>query len=329
MPSSLPAVRPVLSARPYVQLARIDHWYKNTFMLFGAVLAVFYRPELLRLESAFVLVGAFFVTCVVASSNAVLNEYLDAPLDRFHPKKRFRSAPRGEVVGWGALLEWGVLGSVGIFVAFELDPSFGIAALALWVMGCLYNAPPFRLKERPYVDVLCGSVNQPLRLLLGWLVLVPDRLPPPSLVLAYWMVAAYCLAAKRLAEYRAIGDPARAASFRGSFRWYDEDRLFVSAVHYLSAFGLLSGIFLVGHRSELIFCAPLVMGYLVYIMQLARQPDSPLLAPERLYRDRAFVTYAVGVAALFLLLMTIEIPVLDALLGVDAGQAHAVWFARF
>jgi len=328
MPSSLPAVRPEFSARPYVQLARIDHWYRNAFMLFGAVLAVFYRPEVLRLEAAFVLVGAFFITCVVASSNAVLNEYLDAPFDRLHPKKRFRSAPRGEVRGWGALLEWGVLGSVGIFVAFELNTSFGVAALALWLLGCLYSVPPVRTKDRPYIDVLSGSAIQPIRLLLGWLAFVPDCLPPLSLVLAYWMVAAYCLAAKRLAEYRAIGDPARAASYRSSFRWYDEDRLLVSAVHYLLALGLLSGIFFVGHRSDLIFCAPLVASFLAYTMQLARQRDSPLLAPERLYRDRGFVTYAVGVAALFLLLMSIEIPVLDSLLGVDADRAHAVWFAR-
>ena len=30
---------------PYVQIARVDHWFKNAFMLLGVVLAVFYQPQ--------------------------------------------------------------------------------------------------------------------------------------------------------------------------------------------------------------------------------------------------------------------------------------------
>ena len=29
----------------YVQIARIDHWFKNVFMILGVVLAMFYRAE--------------------------------------------------------------------------------------------------------------------------------------------------------------------------------------------------------------------------------------------------------------------------------------------
>ena len=29
----------------YVQIARIDHWFKNVFMLLGVILAVFYEPR--------------------------------------------------------------------------------------------------------------------------------------------------------------------------------------------------------------------------------------------------------------------------------------------
>ena len=31
--------------KPYVQMARPDHWFKNIFVLPGAVLAVFFQPS--------------------------------------------------------------------------------------------------------------------------------------------------------------------------------------------------------------------------------------------------------------------------------------------
>lgn len=324
MQSSLPAPRS-FALRPYVQIARMDHWFKNAFMLLGVLLAFFYRPELLRLESVFVLVGAFFITCLVASSNYVLNEFLDAPYDRLHPTKRFRPAARGEVAGWLALVEWGVLGLVGILAAFALNPSFGISALALWVMGCLYNIPPIRTKELPYIDVLSESINNPLRLFLGWFALVPNHLPPLSLAIAYWMVGAFFMAIKRFAEYRSIGDRERAASYRRSFRWYDEDRLLVSIVFYLVACGLFSGIFLVRYRLELILCAPAVAGFFAYYTKLGLQPDSPVQAPEKLYRDRGFVAYACVTTALFVALMFTEIPLLYTLFNVDPARFDPLW----
>ena len=317
--------RPPFSIRPYVQIARIDHWFKNAFMLLGVLLAFFYRPELLRLESAVLLVIAFFVTCIVASSNYVLNEYLDAPYDRLHPTKRFRPAARGEVAGWLALTEWGVLGLLGIVAAFALNPSFGVAALWLWIMGCLYNIPPIRTKELPYVDVISESVNNPIRLFLGWFALVPNHLPPLSLAIAYWMAGAFFMAAKRFAEYRSIGDPERAANYRRSFRWYDANRLLVSIIFYLVACGLFSGIFLVRYRLELILCAPFVAGFFAYYMKLALQPDSPVQAPEKLYKDRGFVLYALAATVLFVALMFTEIPVLYTLFNVDAASFEPLW----
>ena len=113
MTSSLQLDRP-FSLRPYVQIARMDHWFKNAFMLLGVMLAFFYEPALMQLESIGVLTAAFFITCIVASSNYVLNEWLDAPLDRLHPTKKNRPAARGEVDGTAALALWGVLGLIGI-----------------------------------------------------------------------------------------------------------------------------------------------------------------------------------------------------------------------
>jgi decaprenyl-phosphate phosphoribosyltransferase len=133
------------------------------------------------------------------------------------------------------------------------------------------------------------------------------------------------MAIKRFAEYRSIGDRERAASYRRSFRWYDEDRLLVSIVFYLVACGLFSGIFLVRYRLELILCAPAVAGFFAYYTKLGLQPDSPVQAPEKLYRDRGFVAYACVTTALFVALMFTEIPLLYTLFNVDPARFDPLW----
>lgn len=84
--------------RAYVAIARPDHWFKNGFMLLGVLLAVSYQPDALRGRSDWIdLLIAVVATCLVASSNYVLNEILDAPHDRHHPLKRNRPIPSGLV----------------------------------------------------------------------------------------------------------------------------------------------------------------------------------------------------------------------------------------
>ena len=51
---------------------------------------------------------------------------------------------------------------------------------------------------------------------------------PASLLLSYWMVGCYFMAMKRYAEFRDIGDQARAAAYRKSFAYYTEERWLVS-----------------------------------------------------------------------------------------------------
>src|SRR5207248_10552190 len=57
--------------RPYVALARPDHWFKNVFMALGMLLAVFYEPPLLRQQTIVSILWAVAATCIIASSNYV------------------------------------------------------------------------------------------------------------------------------------------------------------------------------------------------------------------------------------------------------------------
>ena len=160
-------------------------------------------------------------------------------------------------------------------------------------MGIAYNVPPIRTKEWPYLDVLSESVNNPIRLLLGWFALVTRHVPPLSLVISYWMVGAFFMAMKRYAEYRHIGDPRVAAAYRRSFAYYTEERLLVSLFFYATACALFAGIFIVRYHLELILFAPLAAGMFAYYLHLGMLPNSPVQNPEKLYRQRGFFAYMV------------------------------------
>jgi decaprenyl-phosphate phosphoribosyltransferase len=311
--------------RPYIDIARIDHWFKNAFMIMGVALAFFYRPELFHSGSMPRLLLAVGLTCLVASSNYVLNEYLDAEMDRSHPTKCNRPAARGAIKGAYAFAEWIFLGMIGVGFGFTLGFGFGMSALALWVMGCLYNIRPIRMKELPYLDVLSESLNNPIRLFLGWFALVPDHLPPMSLAISYWMVGAYFMACKRYAEYRTINDPERAARYRKSFEHYDLRRLMASIAFYLSLAGLFGGIFVVRYKFELILAMPLVAGFFAMYMAMTLEDDSPVQNPEKLYKRPGFFAFALLCATVFVLLMFIDIPALYRIFRVDSVGFSPLW----
>jgi 4-hydroxybenzoate polyprenyltransferase len=324
MRSTLAAER-MQKIRPYIQLARIDHWFKNVFMLFGALLAVFVEPSLFRLDVLPTLLLAFLATCIVASSNYVLNEVLDAPFDRKHPVKKNRPAAAEQVRRSRALAEWLVLAAAGIGLGFLVHPYFAASALALWIMGILYNLPPIRTKEVPYLDVLSEAINNPIRLLLGWFALIQTQFPPVSLIIAYWMAGAFFMAIKRFAEYRQIGDRRTARKYRRSFAFYNEDRLLISLFFYVVMGALFTGVFIVRYRLELILALPLVAGFFAYYLQLGLKENSPVQNPEKLHHERGFVAFSVASGIVFVLLMFTSIPVLYELFNVELAQTAPLW----
>ncbi len=167
--------------------------------------------------------------------------------------------------------------------------------------------PPIRTKEWPYLDVLSESVNNPIRLLLGWFALVAGRFPPLSLAISYWMVGAFFMAMKRYAEYRHIGDPASPRP-TASFAYYTEERLLISLFFYATSCALFAGIFIVRYHLELILFAPLAAGLFAYYMKMGMQPDSPVQNPEKLYKQRGFFVYLIVCTVAFVVLMFTCIP---------------------
>src|SRR5438128_1365274 len=147
--SAVAPVAPVL-ARPtlrgHVSIARIDHWFKNVFVFPGVVAAIGIDPTHVAKGLFFWLVIGLASVCLVASSNYVINEVLDAPSDRSHPVKHARPVPSGQVSLPLAYVQWIALMLAGVALGFAVSVPYGITMLALWIMGCLYNIPPIRSK---------------------------------------------------------------------------------------------------------------------------------------------------------------------------------------
>lgn len=302
-----------------MSIARPDHWFKNGFMLPGLALALLESPEAPADAWWWRLALAGGAACLVASSNYTLNEVLDAPQDQHHPFKQGRPVPSGLVDTRVAYAQWLLLAAAGIALALPLGRGFLLSTLALWIMGLVYNVPPVRLKEWAYLDVLSESVNNPIRLFMGWFVLIDGRLPPLTLALAYWMAGAFLMATKRFAEGRHIGNRETAAAYRHSFRQYTDDRLLVSMLFYATTSAAFAGAFVVTYHVELLLWVPAASGLFAYYLALGLRADSPAQRPEHLYRQHRFMLYVGVTAALAVALLFVRIPLLRDL-GVQTAQ---------
>ena len=311
--------------RPYISIARPDHWVKNVFMALGVLLAVFYHPDLLRISSIFQILWAVAATCLLASSNYVINEILDAPTDLKHPTKRLRPVPSGKIYLPLGYAEWILLGVVGLLMAAAVNKEFLLSSAFLLVMGIIYNIRPMRSKDLPYLDVLTESINNPIRLLLGWFSLTAREIPPISLLIAYWMIGAFVMAAKRFAEYRSIDNSAVIEAYRPSFKHYDEQKLLVSMFFYTICFAIFFGVFIVRWHLELILFVPLVAGFISYYLHISFKDESAAQHPEQLYREKGLIAYMVICLVVFVLLMLVDIPILYQLMNVAPSHIAPLW----
>ena len=295
----------------YIKIARPDHWIKNIFILPGIVIAVLLTDggSIGSLWGKILL--GFISTCLISSANYVINEWLDAEFDKYHPVKKSRPVVEGGMAGRGVVLEYLLFIVAGLAGASAVGRYFLYTEIALLIMGVLYNVKPFRTKDIVYVDVLSESVNNMLRLLLGWFVITGNYFPPVSILAGYWMAGAFLMGTKRLAEYRMIGNPALAGEYRRSFRQYSEQTLLGSSFFYALCATFCMGIFMIKYRVEYVVSMPVLFWLFVHYLMMSYKKDSAVQKPEKLYREKKLL----GIAAVFVLALVlltwIDIPWLE------------------
>jgi 4-hydroxybenzoate polyprenyltransferase len=296
----------------YVQIMRPDHWIKNIFMIPGTVLALMLGDNIENFMGIRFL-GAAVVLCLISSANYVINEYLDAASDRYHPMKSKRAGARGKLQGNYVVLLYTALVVAGLTLAYQFGTLFFMTSTAFLIMGGLYNVEPIRTKDRAYLDVLSEAINNPLRFLLGWFVVINNALPPSSVLLAYWMGGAFLMAMKRYSEYRQFEDKDRIALYRRSFKFYNEEKLLLSSFFYALNATFFLGVFLIKYRIEYFLSLPFITVMFVWYVQIALKKNSAAQAPEKLYGERTFLLYVLFVWVVLGALTLIDLPALQIL----------------
>ena len=298
------------SWRGHLRIARVDHWVKNVFVLPGIAVALAIDPGRMRLLNPLHLVAGLLAVGLVASSNYVLNEVLDAPFDRLHPLKRDRPVPAGEVsIPW-AWVEWILLFLAGLGLGAAVSRELVLSLAALWVMGCIYNIPPVRAKDIAFVDVLAEAVNNPIRFLAGWYMTGTRAIPIASLLISYWMMGCYFMAIKRYAECRDLRTIDSRVAYRKCFRHYTEQNLLTTILFYGSLAMLFFGTFMGRYRLEMALSFPFVAVVMAIYFALAFKPDSPAQRPEGLLREPLLMAAVTVCAAIMILLLFVDVPLL-------------------
>lgn len=299
------------SLKSYVKIARPDHWIKNFFIMPGVVLAVILinKPTDIKTFIIKLLIG-FFATCFIASANYVINEWLDAEFDKFHPVKKNRPVVTDNLKLSLVMVEYAVCIIIGIGLSIFENAPFIWTEVVLLIMGVLYNVKPIRTKDIVYLDVISESVNNMLRLLLGWFIVCEDVWPPSSIMIGYWMAGAFLMAVKRYAEYRMINDPSVAGLYRKSFAKYSEATLLASSFFYGLSATFLIGIFLLKYRIEYLIAMPVMFLLFCYYLYIAHKPDSAAQKPEKLFKEKNLMLLVAILIVLFAVLTFVDIPVI-------------------
>ena len=293
----------------YLAIARFGHSTKHVFIIPGFVLAILLRGVRTDQLALHVFLGLATALCI-ASANYTINEWFDRDYDKHHPSKSQRSAVQRDLNGTIVFVEWLLFVLVGVGSALMTSTTMLVIAALFAAQGIAYNVPPLRTKDKPYLDVISESINNPFRLMIGWAMVDPTTLPPSSLLLAYWMGGAFLMGAKRLSEFREIVASAGAevlARYRASFAGYSEVSLQVSCFIYgmLSSFFL--AVFLIKYRVEYLLLLPAITILFAYYLALAMQPRSVAQRPEALAREPGLVVLVALVVGLFVFASFVDV----------------------
>lgn len=278
----------------YLEVMRIDHWFKNIFVLVGACGYLAYAHPAVSVDYVFRFIVALLLACLVSSINYIINEILDASYDIWHPRKKNRPIPSGRVKVsrlYFVILFLFILVYTVSFTVFSLK--FSLVLLLFFLFGLIYNVRPIRAKEIPYVDAIIESANNPIRIAIGWYACGDPALSLPlSAVLFFWVYGAFLMTGKRLAEMRYLGD--KALPYRVTFKYYSERSLLYMMAAYAVA-GVAFYAYLIFnvfpyHHLTITGLALLILFY-AWCLKLTLEEDSIIMDPETLLSKPGFFIF--------------------------------------
>ena len=285
--------------KSYVQALRPQQWLKNLLVFVPLVMAHrFFEPDLLA--NAFL---AFWAFGLCASGVYLINDLLDLPADRHHPRKRQRPFAAGELpLSWGVASIPMLLG-LSLLVSLFLPLHFLGMLVIYFVLNLAYS---FHLKRLVLLDVIVLAGLYTMRIMAGSAAVA---IWPSSWLLAFSTFLFLSLAlVKRYAELVTMGAETGAVHVRG-YQVIDKELIaslgcgsgyvavLVLAIYISSG---AAGILYTRQGFMWLLC-PLLLYWISYVWLIAHRggmDDDPLVFTIRNPVSRVVILLAVIILAL-------------------------------
>lgn len=186
-----------------LHLMRFHQYIKNLFIFIPAFFSFKFFDEVSIYNSLI----AFVAFCLCASAIYIINDIIDAPLDRIHPSKSKRPIASGKVKPRVALLFALVFIVVGIFILVCLLPRVILPVVIYVLINLLYS---FKLKHIPILDIFIIASGFVIRLFVGALA-INTPLSEWIIVMTFLLALFLALAKRRddVILYEASGEKMR------------------------------------------------------------------------------------------------------------------------
>ena len=285
--------------RPYIQALRLHHWLKNILVFVPLVLA--YRFSEFGLFANACLAFLAFGLC--ASSVYLINDLVDLPADRHHPRKRERPFAAGELSPLFGLLWSVLLLMLSIAVGLLLPWPFVGMVVMYYLLNLGYS---FTLKRIVLLDVIILAGLYTMRIMAGSAAV---SIWPSSWLLAFSTFLFLSLAlVKRYAELVIAGVETSVAQVRG-YQVVDKELLAAmgSGSGYVAV--LVLAIYISSGTAEIHYfryhlvwlLCPLLLYWISYVWLIAHRGamhDDPLVFTLRDRVSRIVMVLAAVVLAL-------------------------------
>ncbi|MBU1910761.1 MAG: decaprenyl-phosphate phosphoribosyltransferase [Verrucomicrobia bacterium] len=190
--------RPLFSA---LRAMRPKQWTKNVVVLAAFVFALGDRQQSVAWSAIWHAVQATLFFCLASSGVYLLNDVRDLPLDRAHPKKRFRPIAAGELRIPAALGLSAVLLAVSLTGSWMLSRDLALVIGGYVVLQMVYT---LGLKRVALVDIFVIAAGFVLRALAG--AVAVRATISPWLLLCTLLLALFLALCKRRHEKVVLSD---------------------------------------------------------------------------------------------------------------------------
>lgn len=267
--------------------------------------------------------------CFASSANYLINEFVDAKSDSFHPDKKMRPAVQIQISTKTVFILYFFWSGLALLLSLFISQLFYILSLYL-ILGLFYNIKPVRLKDRQYLDIISESANNPIRFLVGWICLVSptEILPPFSLILGYWFLGSFLMAAKRFSELNQLSQSMKRAQiilYRKSFDKYNQKKLYF-IVHISAYLGILCfSVFSIKYNPLFIIFTSIISFWLADYGASISDNLSAAQNPELLTKRKLNYFFAIFVLLSFILPLFISVQSFNDLVQSTNLNLEIIW----